>query len=241
VFRLPTKMLVKTSAGVVLQQTTMSYDKFGHMLTETNKDIVLNLARTTTYKYVYSTTLPWHVEKLTIVGSRTDVPDTITTEYWAADAVCTGTGTGSEKGCRGKVKSVTNALGQITHYDAYDAHGRPTAIRDANGLLTEIRYTSRGWMTAITVDGETTEYEYDGVGLVKSTTMSDGTTIAYQYDPVHRLTGISDSLGNSAIYLLDKMGNRLSEVVNDPTGSMKSQVARVLDNLSRLKKITGAQ
>jgi hypothetical protein len=122
----------------------MSYDKFGHITVEAAKDIVLNQACTTTYKYVYSTTLPWHVEKLAVVGPRADVPDTIVIDYWAADTVCVGTGTGQDKGCRGKVKSVTNALGQITHYEAYWYNALGQRVRKTGQDTTYYFYDAEG-------------------------------------------------------------------------------------------------
>jgi YD repeat-containing protein len=170
---------------------------------------------------------------------------TITTEYWAADAVCTGTGTtstdaGQDKGCRGKVKSITNALGQTTQYEAYDAHGRPLAIRKHDGLLTTMSYTSRDWLASMAVNGKTTNYEYDGVGLIKTATFSNGTELSYQYDNAHRLTRVSDNLGNSISYVLDSMGNRVSEISKDPEGNVKQQLARIVNNLNRVTQVTEA-
>ena len=149
-------------------------------------------------------------------------------------------GIGQDKGCRGKPKSVTNGARQTTHYESYDAHGRPLTISDPNGMPTEITYTSRGWMTSLTVGGETTRYDYDGVGLLKQVTLPDN-TLTYHYDDAHRLQSVVNSLGNSVSYVLDNTGNRTSEVVKDPTGNIKRQISRVYDTLNRLTQITGAQ
>ncbi len=184
--------------------------------------------------------MPWHVEELKIIGPRTDVPDTSIISYWPFDATCTGSGIGQDKGCRGKIKTVTNTANQTTHYEMYDAHGRATAIRNPNGLLTEMTYTSRGWLTATTVGDETTRYEYDGVGLMKKVTLPNNATLTYHYDDAQRLASVTDNLGNKVSYVLDNMGNRTSEVVKDSTGNIKRQIARIYDTLNRLTQVTGA-
>lgn len=61
-------------------------------------------------------------------------------------------------GCRGNVHTVTNAAGHVTTFDAYDADGRPTQITDANGTVTTLGYTPRGWLASRSVAGETTTY-----------------------------------------------------------------------------------
>ncbi|WP_343123516.1 RHS repeat domain-containing protein, partial [Lysobacter sp. Root916] len=70
---------------------------------------------------------------------------------------------------------VTNALGQVTETLAYDGAGRPLSVKDPNGVVTDLEYHPRGWMTAQKVRGpnagsETddaiTRYEYTPTGLV---------------------------------------------------------------------------
>ena len=39
---------------------------------------------------------------------------------------------------KGDVTSITNALGQVTHFTSYDADGRPLTIQDPNGLVTTL-------------------------------------------------------------------------------------------------------
>jgi YD repeat-containing protein len=92
----------------------------------------------------------------------------------------------------------------------------------------------------MTVNGETTNYEYDGVGLIKTATFSNGTVLSYQYDNAHRLTRVSDNLGNSISYVLDSMGNRVSEISKDPEGNVKRQLARIVNNLNRITQVTEA-
>ena len=137
------------------------------------------------------------------------------------------------------------AKGPRTDFNAtatftYDADGN-LSNHDPNGLVTDISYKPRGWISSITVGGETTSYDYDGVGQVTLTTLPDGSTISYAYDDAHRLTRITDSLGNSINYTLDAMGNRTTEQSKDANGTLTRQVTRVIDALNRVKQITGAQ
>jgi len=140
----------------------------------------------------------------------------------------------------GNLASQTNAAGHTTSYSNYDANGRVGRIVDPNGLVTDMSYTSRGWLSSVSVGGETTSYEYDGVGQMTQATMPDGSTLRYTYDDAHRLNRIVDSLGNSINYTLDAMGNRTAEQSKDPTGTLTRQITRVMDALNRVQKITGA-
>ena len=70
-------------------------------------------------------------------------------------------------------------------------------------------------------------------------TLPDSSSITYTYDPAHRLTNITDSVGNSITYTLDNMGNRISEQVKDPGGTLERQTTRVYDALNRLQQVTG--
>jgi YD repeat-containing protein len=239
-WHLPTREVTKNAQGVPILQIDMDYDSFGHLTRYQMTDLVLNQSRTTRYDYRYSSSVAWHVERLTITGPRSDIADVTIIDYWPFDAACPGSGAGADTGCRGNIKAMTNAKSQISTYDAYDAHGRATLMHDANGLLTEMQYTPRGWMTSISIDGETTNYDYDGVGQVKTITLPDAATLSYGYDSAQRLIRISDNLGNSVSYVLDNMGNRSSETIKDPGGNLKRQISRVHDNLSRMTTVTGA-
>jgi YD repeat-containing protein len=142
---------------------------------------------------------------------------------------------------QGNLVAVTNAAGHVTTLSHYDAHGRVGRIVDPNGLITDLSYHPRGWLSAKTVGGETTGYEYDGVGQLTKATLPDGSSLTYTYDDAHRLTDIADSLGNRIAYTLDLTGNRIKEQVTDPTGTLVRQTTRVYDALNRLQKITGGQ
>ena len=62
--------------------------------------------------------------------------------------------------------------------------------------------------------------------MLKQVTLPDGGWIHYDYDPAHRLTGVSDSHGNSITYDLDNAGNVKKETVTDPAGQPGWQPGR---------------
>lgn len=147
--------------------------------------------------------------------------------------------TGYEYDSQGNLVKVTNAAGQATCLSNYDANGRVGRITDPNGLITDLTYSPRGWLASKTVGGETTSYDYDGVGQMTKVTNPDGSYIRYSYDDAHRLTDITDSLGNSIHYTLDLRGNRINEEVKDTSGVLARQTTRVYNALNWLQQITG--
>jgi YD repeat-containing protein len=165
---------------------------------------------------------------LTAKGPRTDVADVTTYTY---DGM-------------GNLATVTNALGHVTTLSNYDANGRVGRITDPNDMTTDLTYSPRGWLTSRVVtgngNGETTTYDYDGVGQLKKVTLPDGSWMGYDYDNAHRLTDTYDSIGNRITHTLDAMGNRIKEEVKDPNGALARQTTRIYDALNRLQTVTGA-
>lgn len=105
--------------------------------------------RTWTYGHTYHGTIPGFITQTVVNGPRTDVTDTTTYAYDSTS---------------GTLASVTNALGHVTTFGNFDAHGRAQRITDPNGLVTDLTYDLRGRLTSRNVGGELTSYEYDGVG-----------------------------------------------------------------------------
>ncbi|MES9971963.1 MAG: RHS repeat-associated core domain-containing protein [Candidatus Thiodiazotropha sp.] len=165
----------------------------------------------------------------TVDGPRVDVDDITTYGY-------------DDNGNR---TSTTNALGRVTRVTEYDGVGRPLTIVDPNGLTTSLSYDPRGRLTGQTLsDGATTRttvYDYDPVGNLIRVTLSDGSYIQYDYDPAHRLIGIEDSQGNRIDYSLDAMGNRESEEVRDPSGTLTRRQQQVFDGLGRVQVLIDSQ
>lgn len=182
---------------------------------------------------IWNWTYDPHGQVLTADGPRTDVADITTYSYYPADDTDTGR--------RGRVATVTNALGHATQISAYDANGRPLTVVDPNGVVTTLTYDARGRLVSQAIDGEVTGYQYDGVGQLIRLTLPDGAWIAYSYDAAHRLTGLDDALGNRVRYTLDALGNRLREDVTDPANQLSRTHRRAYDALNRLYRDIGAQ
>jgi RHS repeat-associated protein len=206
------------------KRTTLAYDASGNLLSRTETDTATSTSRTWTFSY---SSLG---QVLTVDGPRTDVSDVTNFSYYACN-------TGYE--C-GQVATITNALGQVVTFNAYNAHGQPLTITDANGVVTTLAYDSRQRLTSRTVNGEVTAFEYWPAGLLKKATLPDGSFIAYSYDAAHRLTGLADADGNRIAYTLDAMGNRTKEEFFDPSNALAQTRSRVFNQLSQLSQDIGA-
>ena len=210
--RLPTTI---TEPGRV---THYSYDADGRRLAKTVTSSTSGEVRTTQYGYTADGLLE------TIDGPRDDISDMT---HFSYDEM-------------GNLRSITNALGHITQITAYDPQGNPLITVDANGVETQYSYDDRQRLTSRNVDGAVTRLEYDIVGQLTKLTQADGAFITYEYDAAHRLIALQDNLGNRIEYTLDAMGNRSREVTLDPDSTLRKTQNRIFDELSRLKKIHGA-
>ncbi len=217
-FRVPTQL---DEPG---RRTTFTHDATGNVLTKTILDTGSSESRTWTYTYNAFGRV------LTENGPRTDVTDVTTNTYYT----CT---TGTQ--C-GQVNTVTNALGHVTTYNTYNAHGRPLTITDPNGVVTTLTYDARQRLKTRTVGGELTTFDYWPTGLLQKATLPDGSFLLYGYDPAQRLTSIVDSEGNAIEYTLDAMGNRTAEEVSDPSSTLTRTRTRVFNALNQLAQEIGA-
>jgi RHS repeat-associated protein len=206
--------------------TSFTYDASGNTLTKsiTDTSVTPNVSRTWTYTY------DSYGRVLTADGPRTDVPDGTTYTYYT----CT---TGYQ--C-GQLQTVTNAAGQTTTYNTYNAYGQPLTITDPNGILTTLTYDARQRLTSRQTASETTAFDYWPTGLLKKVTLPDASFIAYTYDGAHRLTQITDALGNKTVYTLDAMGNRTAENSYDPANALHRTHTRVFNTLNQLWKDVNA-
>lgn len=171
----------------------------------------------------------------TIDGPRTDVSDIITFSYY----VCT---IGVE--C-GQLQSSTNALGQTTSYDTYDADGRLTQVTDANGLRTNFDYDGRGRIATIkqTPPGGSariTQYTYDPAGNVVTETFPNGRVLTYSYNDAEELIRVVDNLGNYISYGYDSRGNLSDEDTYDPADTLIRTADYAYDLRNRPQTINAA-
>ncbi|HEV2680309.1 MAG TPA: RHS repeat-associated core domain-containing protein, partial [Rhodanobacter sp.] len=155
---------------------------------------------------------------LSTTGPRTDLTQTITYSYAS----------------NGDLQSVTDALGHTTSYLTYDGAGRVTSLQDANGVVTNLTYTPRGWLASRTIGGATTTLSYTAYGAVASLTDPDGITTRYTYDAAHRLTDITDAQGNVIHYTLDNAGNKSSEQIRTASGTVVHSLSRTYNTLGQL-------
>lgn len=182
-------------------------------------------------------------------GARTDLVDVTQYLYYQADHPACATTPASCAYRKGDLWKAVNALGQAEEVMAYDASGRALSVKDANGIITDLEYSPRGWLTARKVrgsnaageaDDQITRIEYWPTGLVKQVTQPDGAFIAYVYDPAQRVTDVMDGLGNRIHYSLDKAGNRLKEDTTDPQGVLRQTLSRVYNTLGQLATLKDA-
>ncbi|HYE86061.1 MAG TPA: hypothetical protein VEA16_06885, partial [Vicinamibacterales bacterium] len=180
---------------------------------------------------------------LTLDGPRTDVADLTRYAYYASDAADCGSGTCTYR--RGDLHTVSDALGHVTTFLAYDGAGRAKQVRDSNGTVTTLGYDIRGRLVSRSLraaDGttETMRIDYLATGLVDKITQPDGVFTRFHYDAAQRLIAIEDALGNRIEYTLDAAGNRTREQVKDPNGQLKRGLSRVYDALGRLQQLKDA-
>lgn len=158
-------------------------------------------------------------------GPRIDLADVTKMEYYD----CT---TG---GACGQLKRATNALGQVTTYNAYDANGRILAITNSNGLRTEYSYDARGNVTMLTErladsQSRTSVFQYNAIGKLAAASTASGRTLRYRYDAAHYLVEITDDLGNRIEYGYDLKGNRIRKEVKDKSNALSRSVQWAYDS-----------
>lgn len=122
--------------------------------------------------------------------------------------------------------------------------GRPLSITDQNGIVTDLEYNARGWLTKSSVRHGTgdavTIIEYNAAGDVTKVTLPDGSFLAYTYDNARRLTAIANQSGETIEFTHDLAGNVTQQVTKDTGGTIKRTQTRAYDELSRLLRLVGA-
>ena len=220
-YRLPT--LISTysggsATGTPVKTIAHTYDGAGNVLTDTVTDPATGESRTWTHTYNAIGQI------LTSDGPRTDVSDVTTYTYYTCQ-------TGSE--C-GQLHTVTDASGNVTTYNTYNANGLPTTVTDPNGVITTLTYDLRHRLLSRQIGNETTSFSYLPTGLLKQVTQPDGSFLLYTYDAAHRLIQINDGAGNKVIYTLDAMGNRTGENTYDPVGALHRAHTRIVNSFNEL-------
>lgn len=254
-FPVPTERRIYDTSNALASKSTWTYNTRGQALTASQINPTTSVARTTTTTYCESSdvtadTCPLVGLVTSVNGPRTDVTDTTSYTYRMADEASCATTPTTCPYRKGDLWKVTNALGQITETLAYDGAGRVLSVKDANGVITDLEYHPRGWLTArktrgannaVETDDAITRIEYWPTGLVKKVIQPDGAFTSYIYDAAHRLTDIADNAGNTIHYTLDNAGNRTQEDTRDPANVLKRTLSRVFNQLGQLQTQADAQ
>lgn len=229
------KVLTETVASVVNpaqnKVTTNSYDTAGNLLTTTETGL---LGDSTAYSYTTTYGYDANGRIASIDGSRTDVQDVTTYSYDSTT---------------GYLASVTQPIIGSTTYSSFDPLGNPQTVTDPNGNSTAYTYDTLGRVLTVKAPGDTaaTQYFYvsgggscpscSGANKIDHITLPEGNTIWYTYDTMGNLSTIKDSLNNTINYTYDSEGNKLTEQINDSTGSLQKTLSYQYDALDRLAKI----
>ena len=256
-FNLPTERRVKDAAGSLVSRQTWSYNARGQTLTQSRIDPLTGTARTSSFAYceaadvaATNSTCPLLGLLKSIDGPRTDVSDVTSYVYYGADHPSCATAPAECAYRKGDLWKVTNAMGQASEVLAYDGAGRVLRQKDTNGVISELQYHPRGWVSArivrgaddnSTSDDAITTISYYPTGLVEQVTQPDGALTRYTYDDAHRLTAIRDGLGNRIAYTLDASSNRTAEQTFDPSNQLTRQLSRVYNTLNQLSELRNAQ
>ena len=183
---------------------------------------------------------------LAVDGPRTDVNDSTSFAYYADDEASCASSPSTCAHRKGDLLRVTNALGQATEYLRYDTAGRVLSVKAADGVVTDLEYSSRGWLVAQKIrgndlsseaDDSITRLDYDGVGQIVRMTEPDGVAIRFTYDDAHRLTDIADALNNKMHFALNNAGARIGEETRDGGGVLKRSLSRVFNTLGQLQTL----
>ncbi|WP_372521572.1 RHS repeat-associated core domain-containing protein [Sulfuricaulis sp.] len=175
-----------------------------------------------------------------IDGPRTDVNDVTTLAYYDC----------ATAGACGQLRSITNALGQVTTFDSYDAYGKLLQMTDANGLRTSYVYSlaydylarvTQITQTPPTGSTRTTQYRYHQAGGDLLTVyFPDGRTLSYTYNAARQLTRVTDNFNNYVAYSYDIKGNRISEYTYNSSNVLTRQIDLAYDIRNHLSSINAA-
>lgn len=157
-------------------------------------------------------------------GPRTDVNDFTRYEYDS----------------HSNLTRVINAAGHTFEMSNFDYLGNPQTIVDPNGVLTLLTYTPQGWLSSLSIEESTLQFDYNATGDITRLTQADGGWIAYTWDDARRLIRIENNLMEQVEFELDSMGNQTAIRLKDETGNITNQHRKVYDELGRLLYSVGA-
>lgn len=245
----PSEQRTLDNAGAVVKKDKWNYNGRGQPTTATAVDPVSGEERITTTTYceqpdVDAGRCPIVGQVIAVDGPRSDVADVTKFIYYQTDAAgCAATPVNCDYH-KGDLWKVTDALGRSTEMLRYDSAGRLLSSKDANGVVSDREYSTRGWLLSAKIrgadnnseaDDRITRFDYWPTGRIKKTTLPDGASLTYTYDAAQRLTDITDNDGNTIHYTLDNDDKRLKEDTKTSIGTLKRTLSRVYNSLGQLQ------
>lgn len=255
--RMPTERRTLNATGTLVARTTWTYNPRNQPLAVTafDPDGATGATRSTALTYCESTDVTAGscplVGLVTMIdGPRAGATDVVTYTYRMADEPTCAASPATCPYRKGDMWKATNALGHVVETLRTDGAGRPLSVKDANGIVTDIAYDSRGRMTAskirgtddaIEADDRITRIEYDPAGTVHRVVLPDGAYTQFGYDAALRLTTVTDLSGNRMSYTLNVAGERIKEDTKDTSGALLRTLGRTFDALGRLQTQSDAE
>jgi YD repeat-containing protein len=217
VFRLPAQIV---APGVT---TNLNYDSAGELLTKSLTDTTTGTVPYSTNGQTRTWTFTWsNFLEASVKSPRTDLSSVTSFTYDASGALI----------------GVKNAMNQTLQVTQHLPGGLPQTTVDPNGVTTNRTYDARQRLlsSAVTTAAGalTTTFTYDAAGSLLDTTQPDGSTLTSRYDAAHRLSGVSDTLGDSIVYTLDALGDRTEAALLDASSTQQLQRSGVYDVLGRV-------
>jgi len=138
----------------------------------------------------------------------------------------------------GRLYSVTRGACSTTlgNYSS----GKAGRVKDANGVITTLKYDARGRLTKVTTGAAVTGYGRDLFGNLTSVRMPDGGKTFYGYDGKNRLTRVKNGAGDYTTYQYDTAygtGNLTVEEAKDSSGKLFKHEETSYDSNNRVYKV----
>ncbi|AMD93002.1 hypothetical protein AXF15_07745 [Desulfomicrobium orale DSM 12838] len=196
--------------------TAMTYDADGNPLTLTRTGIRNGVASSATITMTYTTL----GRIASIDGPRTDVNDVTSFAYYP-DAAAQGHN-------RGQLRTVTDALGQVTTYGDYTPLGRPRTITRPDGLVSTLTYDLQGNVLTTTAGNITTSFTYDDAGRLTGMIQPGNRTTRYNYTNGF-LISVTDPKGHKISWAHDAKGRVRRQDIHTSAGTQTFTLSQSYD------------